>query len=158
VFPGPNAGDATQCLAGGEVFAPQQGSAPAGYFGPTAAQLTQRLLNLAAFGGTPTAATLAALTPYLQSLGRNTFVVLATDGAPNCNATASCDIANCQVNIAGQCTIPGNCCVGANNNTNCNDTDPTLAAIRALAAPAPFADGGASSADAAAAEDAALDA
>jgi hypothetical protein len=156
VFPGPDADDATQCLAGSEVFAPQQGSAPAGFFGPTPAQLSQTLLNLPAFGGTPTAATLTALTPYLQSLGRNTFVVLATDGAPNCNATASCDIANCQVNIAGQCTAGGNCCAGAGNNTNCNDTNPTLAAIRALAAPAPFAD--ASSADAAAAEDAALDA
>jgi hypothetical protein len=157
VFPGPGAIEATQCLPGSEVFAPQQGSAPAGYFGATATQLTRTLLNLAAFGGTPTAATLTSLTPYLRSLGPNTFVVLATDGAPNCNATASCDVANCQLtNASTNCVPPVNCCTQGNNES-CNDTDPTLAAIRALAAPASPSDGGAASADDAAADDAALD-
>jgi hypothetical protein len=70
-------------------------------------------------------------------LGRasgHTFVILATDGAPNCNLLASCGFDQCQLNMESVqgCSRQGpeNCC--DERHDMCNDRAPTLAAITAL--------------------------
>jgi len=107
------------CGAGKEVFPTQQGDPPAyaasGEDGPVLKALLGAL-NLSPSGGTPTSATIAALAPTLEALPGKTFVVLATDGAPNCNPSASCGADECSLNLEGwtindvQCVAPVNCC------------------------------------------------
>jgi hypothetical protein len=133
VFPYVLASDVDGCRPGQEVFPPVQGNAPAGASGIVATTLLQLLGRFGPLGSTPTAATIRVLTPYLQSLGPNTFVVLATDGGPNCNPDAVCSAAQCQVNIAGQCVTGGNCCAVPGGGADCNDSDATVAAVSALA-------------------------
>jgi hypothetical protein len=91
-------------------------------------------------GGTPTAAALGRAvafygSPEGQALEGDRFVLLATDGGPNCNAGhAACPAAACVVNMEGACPIPnaGNCCAG--DTANCLDDAATIAQIDALAA------------------------
>ncbi len=68
------------------------------------------------------------------------FVILATDGAPNCNANASCAIDQCQANIEN---VPGcptnapeseNCCASTDARVGCNDGPATVSEISALKA------------------------
>jgi hypothetical protein len=62
------------------------------------------------------------------------YVLLATDGGPNCNSEASCGADRCIQNLAGQeCTWveDGNCC--AELPEYCIDDGPTIEAIEALA-------------------------
>jgi hypothetical protein len=130
IFPGLL--DGTGCDAGREVLSVRRGDDPPGSWGPTTLALAQAT-NLPAAGGTPTAATLAALTPKLRGLSGRTFVVLATDGGPNCNAAAACGASQCQLNIEGFCG-PENCCAPqAQGPLYCLDADPTLEAVTALA-------------------------
>jgi hypothetical protein len=69
-------------------------------------------------GGTPTAAALARALEYFTegdgaALDGNSYVLLATDGGPNCNPDhAACEAATCTSNMDGQCPID-NCCTGA---------------------------------------------
>ncbi len=130
-----------QCTPGGEVFPPTQGDSPAGTEGPTAVKLLTVLGETPANGGTPTAATLKAITPHLMSLPGKTYVILATDGGPNCNPTSDCDASTCQYNIEsdvlGQlfsCTPGGwNCCgADAGGSEMCLDAQPTIDAVAAL--------------------------
>ncbi len=95
------------------------------------------------YGGTPTAATLTALQPTLSALPGRTIVVLATDGAPNCNLAANCSAAECSLTIEKQsvqgkaCTTSFNCCDSAivpDGQLSCIDGDATEAAVAALAA------------------------
>lgn len=91
-----------------------------------------------AAGGTPTAATLLALRPVLAKLPGKTFVILATDGGPNCNAAAMCDTANCIPNIesvSAACKPNGvNCCTqNQYGPQNCLDGPPTVTAVAGLA-------------------------
>jgi hypothetical protein len=135
VFPHPRT-DHPECGPGVEVFPPTQGDAPAGWLGPTAVALLSTLGHLSPAGATPTAVTLTALQPQLQALPGKTYVVLATDGGPNCNANATCAVDQCQPNIEGiaGCTPVGrNCCTGT-NNVACNDGEPTKNAVAAIAA------------------------
>jgi hypothetical protein len=68
--------------------------------------------------------------------------VLATDGAPNCNAAASCTAADCTENIEGCppgdacCATGTNCCGpgGPAGALNCVDHAATVAAVKSLAA------------------------
>lgn len=129
--------DSSDCSAGGEVMSVREGDTPAGTLGPAVQQFQVRT-NVIANGGTPTAATLTALTPKLTALPGRTFVVLATDGGPNCNDKAACDASSCIANIEryDPTCVPNtnpNCCspqlFGA---TNCLDADPTEAAVKAL--------------------------
>jgi hypothetical protein len=63
-------------------------------------------------------------------------VLLATDGGPNCNPTAVCDVSKCIPNIehAPSCTADVNCCSPAlGGPTACLDDVATLAAVGALA-------------------------
>jgi hypothetical protein len=137
VFPDPHSNN---CAPGIEVAPLRRGDAPAGTAGPTATALLTELGSLSANGGTPTAATLQALAPALAKLSGKTYVILATDGGPNCNAAANCDVANCQLNIestSSACTPGGtiNCCADSNygSSLSCLDSDPTIAAVTAIA-------------------------
>ena len=120
------------CGPGVQAFAPRQGDAPAGTVGPVAESLARVLGSLGPAGGTPMAATLAALPSTLARLPGKTYVVLATDGGPNCNMNAACAADACQINLEGACASGGNCCEG--DPIDCNDADPTIAAVRAIAA------------------------
>jgi hypothetical protein len=70
-------------------------------------------------GGTPTAAALERAFRYFTEgdgllLEGAKYVLLATDGGPNCNYDISCDADTCTPNLDGapQCA-DGNCCAGA---------------------------------------------
>lgn len=111
VFPAPSQ---SGCAAGREILAPTAGDPPSnGHDGPT----TRALLALTASmppreGGTPLTPTLAELRGRLAAEPR-AAVVLATDGAPNCNPSASCSADRCLANLEGVagCTPRGpSCC------------------------------------------------
>ncbi len=123
------------CAPGQEVMKTRLGDPPPpnGGDGPTTSALLQ-VTNVAPKGGTPTAATLRALLPNVRTLTGKTFVILATDGAPNCNPQAACTIDQCVPNIEGGCPSSTNCCAPpAGGAENCLDADPTVAAARAYA-------------------------
>jgi hypothetical protein len=68
-------------------------------------------------GGTPTAAALQSALDYFTTgdgamLTGDRYVLLATDGGPNCNMANSCDGTRCTPNLDGQCSID-NCCSSA---------------------------------------------
>jgi hypothetical protein len=150
VFPNPNSSD---CAPGVEALASRPGDAPAGRPGATANALLNVLRGVPPRGGTPTAATLQApwLMPRLQSLsapGNKTYVILATDGGPNCNRNATCgtdpspmgELA-CQPNIESvpgcRPGVPPNCCAPGTETTtggaqSCEDSQPTIDAVTAL--------------------------
>jgi hypothetical protein len=139
-FPDPTQDDCTQ---GGQVFppfggAPAQGDAVLGMAGPVDLSLIEALGQLDASGGTPTAATLDALLPKLSSFAGKTFAILATDGGPNCNDSATCTSASCTYNIESDegCTPTGpDCCDPSNGGLAiaCLDAQPTLDAVTAFA-------------------------
>lgn len=135
VFP-LDARDATPCGPGGEVFPVTPGDP---FTGDQAEGTTTRRFRsstrVTPLGGTPTAATLTALTPTLVALPGKTIVLLATDGGPNCNPSASCDADGCIANIEQQCPEE-NCCSagGLSGPEGCLDREDTVAAIAALAA------------------------
>ena len=89
-------------------------------------------------GGTPTAAALdAALAYFTTGSGRDLegdrFVLLATDGGPNCGAeVTTCASDHCTPNLDGLCAAEqGNCCAG--EALYCLDDAGVLEKIRALA-------------------------
>jgi len=140
VFPSSLPSSNDGCGPGIEVFPPRRGDAPAGHAGPTAATFATALARISAAGGTPTAATLQALAPRLRSLPGTTYVILATDGAPNCDPTASCGADQCQPNIESSpgCEPSGpSCCdpsfsTAYNGGLSCLDTEPTRDAVASL--------------------------
>lgn len=97
-------------------------------------------------GGTPTAAALQRAHDYFKTgagkgLVGDKYVLLATDGGPNCNAAAGpCDSSKCTLNLDGICPIvgtdaggfQGNCCKPAPED--CLDDVDTTNQIKALAA------------------------
>jgi hypothetical protein len=137
VFPDPS--NMNGCGPGAEVFATRQGDFPAGWEGPNTRALLTKLDSIGAAGGTPTAATLQAVLPIAQQLPGRTYVILATDGGPNCNPKAKCGFADCQPNIEseGACSPQGpvNCCLGSGYGgaSSCNDGEPTVEAAAAIA-------------------------
>ncbi|MGD0677027.1 MAG: hypothetical protein ABSC94_16550 [Polyangiaceae bacterium] len=149
VFPAVNDIDPCGCSVGAEVFPPTQGNAPAGTPGTTLVSWDKTFAFISPNGGTPTAATLRQLLPSLQSLSARslparTYVILATDGGPNCNSTATCSVDECQPNIAAVAGCPpqgpANCCVeamdcgGCSCAEGCTDTDASSSAVAAIAA------------------------
>lgn len=134
VFPGNTASDS--CAAGGEVLAVTQGDPVTGVDGPTTTALRLSTIRNP-IGGTPVSSTLEALTPILLALSGETYVVLATDGGPNCNEAAECSADACMLNIEGSCEPSGtNCCApgsASGGPTFCVDSPATVAAIQALA-------------------------
>ncbi len=136
VFPAPSNVD--QCASGVEVMSVRRGdpASTSGLDGPVTTALLSATAA-AANGGTPTSATLNALMPKLAQLKGKLFVVLATDGGPNCNQAAVCSIAGCMPNIEGiaGCDATTNCCAPPKGTpSNCLDDQATLAAVNKLKA------------------------
>jgi hypothetical protein len=144
IFPGQGG----TCDAGREVFPFSPGDAPpatpSNRNGPTLSYLLERLAVIEPDGGTPVAPTLSALRPALEGSSVRTYVVLATDGAPNCNSDARCDSTSCIPDIEGAsfndvaCGTEFSCCdpraIGVGAESNCVDGDATLAEVAALSA------------------------
>jgi hypothetical protein len=126
VFPGDGS-----CGPGSEVF-------PVSFGDPTGFEKATK--GLKPNGGTPTGTTLEALYPKLTALPGKTIVVLATDGGPNCNSAATCDVSDCMQNIEGCfpgmtcCALQQNCCApgGPSGPENCVDRAHVVGAIKAL--------------------------
>jgi hypothetical protein len=148
------------CGAGQEVFPLTRGDAApadAGVLSQVTSQFA-RATSLLPLGYTPTAATLRALLPNLSPLSGPTSIVLATDGAPNCNPDARCAQEQCllengcsedqseklKVPAPGPIRPPPppplpsvNCCdptVSPQGPLMCIDETPTLQVIRDLQA------------------------
>lgn len=89
-------------------------------------------------GGTPTAAALGrALEYYTEGAGKDLdgrrFVILATDGGPNCTSGLSCTAERCVLNIDGQCPEQiANCCAPEFEPQQCLDDDGAVAQVTAL--------------------------
>ncbi|HEX4339048.1 MAG TPA: hypothetical protein VH062_24240 [Polyangiaceae bacterium] len=86
-------------------------------------------------GGTPTAVALHRAYEYFTkgagaALSGEKYVMLATDGGPNCNTGLTCDSAGCSTNLEGHCTGSLNCC--ANYGQACVDDAATTAELEAL--------------------------
>lgn len=144
VFPAPGASPAG-CAPGAEVFPTRTGDPPSyaaqGKVGPVLSSLLARLAKYSPDGGTPVSSTLTALTPTLLGLPGQTYVILATDGAPNCNSAASCGPDQCMLNMAGSvigtqaCDASFNCCDPANvkdGELQCVDAPASVAAVQKL--------------------------
>lgn len=140
----PPAADGNGCTPGTEVFATTNGDPPTyaamGENGPILTTLLHVLGNLVPEGGTPTAATLHSLEPTIVGLsGKKTYVILMTDGAPNCNVDLTCGPDACIPNIehgsfsGTNCDESFNCCdpkkVGEVGIGYCVDADATEAAV-----------------------------
>jgi len=132
VFPEPLA---NECATGVEVMSLR--------LGDTAGAVASAFVNattLTPVGGTPTAATLEALAPELEGFTHETFVILATDGGPNCDDALACGVDQCTSNIDGvpNCPVggPANCCdpVSGAGGIGCLDGPRAVAAVAALAA------------------------
>ncbi len=90
-------------------------------------------------GATPTAKALAAALDYYtagagKDLKGDKFVVLATDGGPNCDTSITCGAELCTTNIDGSCDTGGNCCDPSRSKISCLDDKGVIAAIDALRA------------------------
>jgi hypothetical protein len=94
-------------------------------------------------GGTPTAVALEHAYDYFvngsgRDLEGDKFVVLATDGGPNCNGDLNCDAASCTLNIeerSDTCTPETeSCCVGSSGREACLDDTASVEAVQTLAA------------------------
>jgi hypothetical protein len=91
-------------------------------------------------GGTPTAAALKRAGEYFAdgegaSLKGDKYVLLATDGGPNCDAELRCEAETCTINMEGL-DCAGNCCdpdKDPEGPTSCLDEGGTVAAVEALA-------------------------
>jgi hypothetical protein len=132
------------CNGGLEIFAPTVGGLPAcdGSFDPTLVSFLTAFGGYAPSGSTPTSAALAKLAPELEALDGDSYLVLLTDGAPNCNDSAKCDVSLCSLNVEGAtfrghaCTSDFNCCdadnVGSDGPGYCIDADATKTEITKL--------------------------
>ncbi len=114
----------------------------------TANQIISTLKSLAPGGGTPTAATLQIVgsAPNFIQSGHDSYVILITDGEPNCDGNqwplcqqCQADSTKCNCPIAADgsdtcCnpTAPGNQCGFGPGSTQCLDGKATVDAIYAL--------------------------
>lgn len=102
-----------------------------------ATEVLQALAKTSPGGGTPTAAALAAALTYFttgdgRSLKGDRYVLLATDGGPNCGSVDSkCGVDRCTPNLDGLCP-DGNCCDG--EGAYCLDDLAVVKQLEALAA------------------------
>ena len=132
VFPG---FEQSSCAAPREIMAIRPGDPP-GVDGPTTITLLTATSG-APFGGTPTASALRSVAQTLRNAKGKTFVILATDGGPNCNAAASCNFDQCMPNIENQPNCPSggpfNCCSPPDGfREACLDAAATNSAVLAL--------------------------
>jgi hypothetical protein len=102
-----------------------------------ATEVMQALAKTSPGGGTPTAAALGAALAYFttgdgKSLKGERYVLLATDGGPNCGSVDStCGADRCTPNLDGLCP-QGNCCAG--EGAYCLDDLAVVKQLEALAA------------------------
>jgi hypothetical protein len=132
LFPG---FDNDACAPPKEVLPLSPGDPPGTQDGPTTKRLLSATIN-APSGGTPTAEALRSTLKNLQGAKGKTFVILATDGGPNCNSGNACSVDQCQPNIE---SVPGcppggtNCCAPPNGvPESCLDSAATVSAVAAL--------------------------
>jgi hypothetical protein len=140
VFPGSNT-DA--CATEVEAFPITRGSTSA------YDKLDAQLVIIQPGGATPTAAALTSLKKSLTGVEGPLYVLLATDGGPNCNGSLGCLPSRCIpciehatiVDSSGNptgafCDATNNCCdpttFGTGANASCLDTANTQAAVTAL--------------------------
>ncbi len=130
LFPGDD-----ECMPGAEVMPVTPGDPYTGSDGPTIKTL-KSATNVSPKGGTPTSKTLKKLLPNIAALPGKSFVVLVTDGGPNCNAAASCSASGCMPNIEGcsgdSCCDPGGNCCAPNapaGPESCVDTEVSVEAV-----------------------------
>ncbi|HET9956540.1 MAG TPA: vWA domain-containing protein [Polyangiaceae bacterium] len=135
----------TECDSGVQIFAPTLGDAPAshapGERGPILINLLKRLRSEIPSGSTPTAAALRRTLALLTGQGK-AFVVLITDGAPNCGLR-SCDPDACIPDIESvrvddaTCGVDFSCCdpkyLARGSIPNCVDADASESAVAGLA-------------------------
>ena len=106
----------------------------------TVTSINNVLAGITPLGGTPTAASLQVAQQGFSSVlqaGRANYVVLITDGAPNCDATFAATLSNCE-DGTGYCTSQGACVSSSGTQETaspygCLDSDATVAAITSLA-------------------------
>lgn len=147
-YPGERDNIAGTCATGKEVFKTQEGDpvqcVNKRVAGPVLTSFAKALSNVGAFGGTPTAATLEVIMPVVTQLQGQTFVVLLTDGAPNCSLDTDCGVDECMPNIESLywkdvlCDDQFNCCdpelvMDLTAPMNCVDRSGVLEAVTALA-------------------------
>jgi hypothetical protein len=124
VFPTDDPNGVDACIPGKEVYSPKVDPGP----------VFASSIDVEPFGGTPISATLEALLPELSAETAPKVVLLATDGAPNCNGDITCGPDQCMVNLLGQCPpdVP-NCCEPPDGTwLNCVDRLATIQAVMAL--------------------------
>ncbi len=135
VFPHPNS--KLECATGIEVMSVRPGDPPSSFaYGPTTTTLLNATLGEPS-GSTPTAASLEETRKQLAGVPGRKYVILATDGAPNCNPRIACALENCQINLerAYGCVPEGplNCCEPPFGDPNaCTDAADTVTAIKNL--------------------------
>jgi hypothetical protein len=103
-------------------------------------EVLDTVANQSPAGGTPTARALKQAYNYFkngdgQNLPGTKWVLLATDGGPNCNQALTCNAAQCTVNIEGKCSV-ANCCLdgpGQPGAYGCLDDSAATSQIQALA-------------------------
>jgi hypothetical protein len=137
-----------ECGVGQELLPTTPGDGPeygeVSQNGPVLARLLYALDLISPYGGTPTTPTLELLLPQITALSGKTYVVLMTDGAPNCNPDIRCKPDACIPNIEGvslgeqACDANYNCCdpknLGAGAQQSCVDADASESVIAKLAA------------------------
>jgi hypothetical protein len=101
-------------------------------------EIAEQLGDTSPGGGTPTAVALDAALDYFvngdgAALAGNNYVLLATDGGPNCNADLTCEGDTCTTNLDGACTTD-NCCSFSNTRNQCLDDERVMAKLEALTA------------------------
>lgn len=135
VFPG---FEQSSCALPKEILPISPGDRPGDGDGPTTRALL-RATSGTPYGGTPTAQALRSVLPILRNAAGKTFVILATDGGPNCNSAASCGFDQCMPNIENTdgCSSlgPRNCCEPPQGfREACLDAPATSSAVAALKA------------------------
>jgi hypothetical protein len=134
----PNSFNGASCEAGNEVFKLTNGSSHEDE--PVALNsLITTLQGYIPEGGSPVSPTLHALAPTLRKFEGETFVVLLSDGAPNCNLSKGCEAAECILNIENAafddgttCNDELNCCAPGWFPHLCLDSEETLKELESL--------------------------
>jgi hypothetical protein len=99
-------------------------------------KITTTVNGMSPGGATPTAKALdQALAYFTTGAGASLtdkYVLLATDGGPNCNEGLTCTADKCTTNIDGSCSAGTNCC--DSSKISCLDSDQVIAKLEALKA------------------------
>lgn len=103
-------------------------------FAPSTSSVTEiqnTLLGLSPQGGTPTASSVTLAGSAFSNDGADRYVILLTDGAPNCDAAFQATELNCG-SLTQQCVSPGACFGQSASPLGCLDEDASVQAVQAL--------------------------